>query len=97
MDIYLNFILAIRGYFERSVFETRRAKCSYCYGGMKSAIVIVILPFFKLGSTQKEIMYCSLLFVEPGRVAQSVGHLTHKSEVLGSIPGLATYFRFSFR
>ena len=35
--------------------------------------------------------------VWPGRVAQSVGHLTHKSGVLGSIPGLATYFRFSFR
>ena len=35
--------------------------------------------------------------VRPGRVAQSVGHLTHKSGVLGSIPGLATYFRFSFR
>ena len=35
--------------------------------------------------------------VEPGRVAQSVGHLTRKSGVLGSIPGLATYFRFSFR
>ena len=34
---------------------------------------------------------------EIGRfVAQSVGHLTRKSEVLGSIPGLATYFRFSF-
>ena len=33
----------------------------------------------------------------PGRVAQSVGHLTCKSGVLGSIPGLATYFRFSFR
>ena len=33
----------------------------------------------------------------PGRVAQSVGHLTRNSEVLGSIPGLATYFRFSFR
>ena len=33
----------------------------------------------------------------PGRVAQSVGHLTRKSEVLGSIPGLATYFCFSFR
>ena len=29
----------------------------------------------------------------PGRVAQSVGHLTRKSGVLGSIPGLATYFR----
>ena len=33
----------------------------------------------------------------PGRVAQSVGHLTRKSGVPGSIPGLATYFRFSFR
>ena len=33
----------------------------------------------------------------PGRVAQSVGHLTRKSGVLGSIPGLATYFRFFFR
>ena len=32
-----------------------------------------------------------------GRVAQSVGHPTRKSGVLGSIPGLATYFRFSFR
>ena len=27
-----------------------------------------------------------------GSVAQSVGHQTRKSEVLGSIPGLATYF-----
>ena len=36
-------------------------------------------------------------FILPGRVAQSVGHLTRKSGVLGSIPGLATYFRFSFR
>ena len=36
-------------------------------------------------------------FSMPGRVAQSVGHLTGKSRVLGSIPGLATYFRFSFR
>ena len=33
----------------------------------------------------------------PGRVAQSVGHLTRKSGVLGSILGLATYFHFSFR
>ena len=37
------------------------------------------------------------LFPRPGRVAQSVGHLTRKSGVLGSIPGLATYFCFSFR
>ena len=36
-------------------------------------------------------------FQKPGCVAQSVGHLTRKSGVLGSIPGLATYFRFSFR
>ena len=34
---------------------------------------------------------------EPGCIAQSVGLLTRKSGVLGSIPGLATYFRFSFR
>ena len=33
----------------------------------------------------------------PGRVAQSVGHMTRKSGVLGSIPGLEPYFRFSFR
>ena len=38
-----------------------------------------------------------ILNVRPGRVAQSVGHLTRKSRVLGLIPGLATYFRFSFR
>ena len=35
--------------------------------------------------------------IEPGRVAQSVRHLTRKSGVLGSTPGLATCFRFSFR
>ena len=28
----------------------------------------------------------------PGRVVQSVGHLTRKLGVLGSIPGLATFF-----
>ena len=39
----------------------------------------------------------NFLFYLPGRVAQSVGHLTRKSGVPGSIPGLATYFRFSFR
>ena len=37
----------------------------------------------------------SLKFIKalllPGRIAQSVWHLTRKSEVLGSIPGLATY------
>ena len=32
---------------------------------------------------------CYILYM-PGRVAQSVGHLTRKSGVLGSPPGLAT-------
>ena len=31
----------------------------------------------------------------PGRVAQSVARLTEEPEVPGSIPGPATYFRFS--
>ena len=35
-------------------------------------------------------------YMGPGRVEQSVGHLTRKSGVLGSIPGLAIYFCFSF-
>ena len=39
----------------------------------------------------------SRLILEPGREKQSVGHLTRKAGVLGSIPGLATYFRSSFR
>ena len=45
------------------------------------------------------IMSAAIVFPmdSPGRVAPSVGHLTRKSEVLGSIPGLATYFRLSFR
>ena len=34
------------------------------------------------------------LILEPGRVAQSVEHLTRKSDVLGSIPGLAHTFIF---
>ena len=37
------------------------------------------------------------LYDGPGRVAQSVGHLTRKSGVLGLILGLATYLRFFFR
>ena len=45
----------------------------------------------------KRLFSFKLLTLQAGGVAQSVGHLTRKSEVLGSIPGLATYFRFSFR
>ena len=42
-------------------------------------------------------LYYMYIVISPGRVAQLVGHLTRKSGVLGSIPGLAKYFRFSFR
>ena len=57
---------------------------------------------FSYPSWASQVYPCSLLNIvfpslQPGRVAQSVGHLTRKSGVLGSIPGLATYFRFSFR
>ena len=38
-----------------------------------------------------------LISWKPGYVAQSIGHLTRKSGVPDSIPGLATYFCFSFR
>ena len=45
--------------------------------------------------TSYEIIYmCVSCSCRPSRVAQSVGHLTRKSGVLGSIPGLATYFGF---
>ena len=65
-------------------------------------------PFLLLVHTwQSPIINCSLdekfdiaVFIinhyMPGRLAQSVGHLIRKSEVLGSVPDLATYFRFSF-
>ena len=57
-----------------------------------------LMPLFqnKCYINLHELLFASLEKV-PGRVAQSVGHLTRKSGVLGSIPGLATYFRFSFR
>ena len=32
---------------------------------------------------------------EQGCLAQSVGHLSQEREVLGSTPGLVTFFRFS--
>ena len=54
---------------------------------------------FVLRTGWGERLYTSyfLIGVKPVRVAQSVGHQTRKSGVLGSIPGLATYSRFSFR
>ena len=56
----------------------------YVYLSVKRVMVLVLYMLFTI-------------MCWPGRVAQSVGHLTRKSGVLGSIPGLATYFPFSFR
>ena len=69
---------------------------------MVCASVLSVIPSLKLGAylsvqAHKPCSISHLLSMLPGRVAQSVGHLTRKSGVLGSIPGLATYFRFSFR
>ena len=53
--------------------------------------VVVVFAYIVL-----EHLVSFVCLFSPGRVAQSVGHLTCKSGALGSIPGLATYFRFSF-
>ena len=66
---------------------------------------LVFLGLLRLSLFAFEMLFSEILhychkcydFILPGRVAQSVGHLTRKSGVLSSIPGLATYFRFSFR
>ena len=63
----------------------------YCF------IFSAYVRFFVKSLILTNINISSALTFSPGRVAQSVGHLTRKSEVLGSIPGLATYFRFSFK
>ena len=47
--------------------------------------------------TAISIEFYEILASRPGRVAQSVARLTQEPEVSGSIPGPATYFRFSFR
>ena len=59
----------------------------------------LVVRFALTSSKTFKLIFRCILFCEvtPGRIAQSVGHLTRKSGVLGSIPGLATYFRFSFR
>ena len=58
-----------------------------------------IITFFilKSGNIENSRELKGIVLQVPRRVAQSVGHLTRESGVLGSIPGLATYFRFSFR
>ena len=68
------------------------------HGPSDKCIFLAFLKKFLLFAFKKEnILKIKITAILPGRVAQSVGHLTRKSGVLGSIPGLATYFRFSFR
>ena len=60
--------------------------------------MIIMIIIIITSETIREFTFVDMLSLSrPGGVAQSVGHLTRKSGVLGSIPGLATYFRFSFR
>ena len=61
------------------------------------AIVLLQLEFYPSGLFTPCLRANIQIKNQPGRVAQSVRHLTRKSGVLGSIPGLATYFHFSFR
>ena len=63
----------------------------------RKTIVLLQLEFYPSGLFTPCLRANIQIKNQPGRVAQSVGHLTRKSGVLGSIPGLATYFRFSFR
>ena len=58
---------------------------------------MVIRILYSLSFPTKFMKLARYLFHKFYMVAQSVGHLTRKSGVLGSIPGRATYFRFSFR
>ena len=52
---------------------------------------------YRIAEALASVMVVALVLVVVGREAQSVGHLTHKSGLLGLIPGLATCFHFSFR
>ena len=64
------------------ILSTTESGCSK----LTTSLVNVLLKFQTL-----------ITEIQPGRLAQSVGHLTRKSEILGSIPGRAANFRFFFR
>ena len=70
-----------------TMYTSQQAERAQVLGNLLQVLLFVLIKFS---------VYLLFMFM-PGRVAQSVGHLTRKSEVLGSIPGLATYFRFCFR
>ena len=86
-----------------SVFSNLRISGCELKDNYYLLIILLIRQIFTANSALQWFLspnagFLSLIRVtQPGRVAQSVGHQTRKSGVLGSIPGLATYFRFSFR
>ena len=77
--------------FKQRERETSNTVLSYPYHSLSTTLNVV-----SICKSTMPITYPVPLF-GPGRIAQSVGHLTRKSGVLSLIPGLATYFRFSFR
>ena len=69
----------------------------YLRSRLKTEIVIPVRHHLLKRDSYKGFDSVTCVLTREGRVAQSVWHLTRKSGVLDSIPGLATYFRFSFR
>ena len=53
--------------------------------------------YYRISWVIRQIFFLSVQNNQVGRVAQSVGHLTRKSWVLGLIPVLVAYFRLFFR
>ena len=76
----------------RNLEPVRECYFSGCFCSCFSVINVKSFVYYP-----KLLITARLMTPPPGRVVQSVGHRTCKSEVLGSIPGLTTYFRFSFR
>ena len=62
-------------------------------GTLQSKVLHSTTSLQKLACTARQ--YKCMIYLT--NTLQSVEHLTRKSGVLGSIPGLAIYFRFSFR
>ena len=64
-----------------------------CMVGFENNLVQIIIMTKQCVMIKNHVVRSKVL----GHLAQSVGHLTCKSDALGSIPGLATYLGFSFR
>ena len=93
-SVVLKYRLGILPLFGTRLLQSDRRKCSCGTETFYGYIVHLVTSW----TTESQVVTVHAgRICRPGRVAQSVGHLIRKSAVLGSIPGLATYFRFSFR